>query len=343
MPEQRVAFHQQLRDRLMAVPGITASTSASAPPFSSAGRRLLTAVDGRRASDPISIMTVVVDPAYFHTVVSGLVLGDSFSELDGTPGHEAVIVNRRFADVYLGAGNPIGRHIELQVPRAQRSYSRKPQEPTPPVTMTIVGVSPDIRQDFADAAPIVYLPFRADAPAGVTLIVRGSGGPARVISAVRRAASALDPDLALGAARTLEELRRRSRIPADEMTSQLAKIAGLGLVLSGVGLYSAMAYAVRRRTREIAIRVALGAPAGHVRWLFLRTGAWVVAGGLVLGVPASLLVGRLLQNNVWRAEARDVVTLAATVAVLAVVALVASVVPARRAARVDPTAALRIE
>jgi ABC-type lipoprotein release transport system permease subunit len=104
-----------------------------------------------------------------------------------------------------------------------------------------------------------------------------------------------------------------------------------------------MAYAVRRRTREIAIRVALGAPAGHVRWLFLRTGAWVVAGGLVLGVPASLLVGRLLQNNVWRAEARDVVTLAATVAVLAVVALVASVVPARRAARVDPTAALRIE
>jgi putative ABC transport system permease protein len=333
-PEQRVEFHQQMRDRLMAVPGMTASTVASAAPFSPAGRRRLTAVDGRSVSDPPpGVMTVVVEPAYFHTVVRGLVLGASFSELDGTPGHEAAIVNRRFADVYLGAGSPIGRHLELW----------PPGQPTPPVPVTIIGMSPDIRQGQGDAVPIVYLPFRAEAPAGVTLIVRGSGGSARVVSAARAAANAIDPDLALGVVRTLDDLRDRSRVVADGMASQFARISGLALVLSGVGLYSAMAYAVRCRTQEIAIRMALGAPSMHVRWLFLRTGAWVAAGGLVLGVPAALAVGRLLQTNVVRSDARDLGTLIVTVAVLVTVALAASIIPARRATRLDPTTALRME
>ena len=334
-PEQRVAFHQQLRARLLAVPGMTASTIASAPPFTPAGRRQLTAVDGRPAGEPPpDVTTVVVDPAYFHTVVRGLVLGDPFSELDGTSGHETAIVNQRFADVYLGAGSPIGRHLELRPPSPQR---------TPPVAVTIIGVSPDIRQGMGDAVPMVYLPFRAEAPAGVTLIVRGSGGAARVVSAARDAANAIDPDLALGVVRTLDELRDRSRVASTAMASQFAQNGGLALVFSGVGLYSAMAYAVRRRTQEIAIRMALGAQAPHVRWLFLRTGAWVVAGGLVLGVPASLAVGRLLQTNVVRTDARDLVTLMVTVAVLVTVALVASIVPARRATRLEPTAALRLE
>jgi putative ABC transport system permease protein len=343
-PEQRIAFHQQLHDWLLAVPGITASTVASAPPFAGAGRRRLIAVDGRPASDPPpDVMTVVVEPAYFHTVVSGLVLGEPFSELHGTPGHEAAIVNQRFADVYLGAGSPIDRHLELQVPTAQRSYTREPEAPTPPVSVTIVGVAPNVRQGQGGAVPMVYLPFRAEAPAGVTLIVRGSGGSARVVSAARGAANAIDPDLALGVVRTLDELRDRSRSPAAGTASQFAKIGGLALVLSGVGLYSAIAYAVKRRTQEIAVRMALGARSTHVRWLFLRTGAWVVAGGLVLGVPAALAVGRMLQNNIVRTAAFDVVTLAVTVAILVTVALVASVVPTRRATRIEPITALRIE
>jgi putative ABC transport system permease protein len=334
-PEQRVAFHQQLKDRLTAVPGITASTIASAPPFTGAGRRRLIAVDGRPVSDPPpDVMTAVVEPDYFRMLVHGLVLGDSFSELHGTPGHEAAIVNQRFAEVYLGAGNPIGRHLELRPPIAQ---------PTPPVPVTIVGVSPDIRQGQGDARPMVYLPFRAEAPAGVTLIVRGSGGSARVVSVARDAANAIDPDLALGVVRTLDEMRDLSRLPSTGMASQFVKISVLAVVLSGVGLYSAMAYAVGRRTQEIAVRMALGARSTHVRWLFLRTGAWVVAGGLVLGVPASLAVGRLLQNNVVRSGSTDFVMLIAMVAVLATVALVASIVPARRATRLEPTTALRIE
>jgi ABC-type antimicrobial peptide transport system permease subunit len=127
------------------------------------------------------------------------------------------------------------------------------------------------------------------------------------------------------------------------MASQFAKIGILALVFSGMGLYSAMAYAVRRRTQEIAVRMALGAQATQVRWLFLRTGAFVAAGGLVLGVPAALVVGRLLQNTLVRTEARDGVTLIVTVALLVTVAVAASLVPARRATRLEATAALRIE
>jgi putative ABC transport system permease protein len=351
-PERRVAFHQQLRARLMAVPGITASTIASAPPFTFAGSRRLTAVDGRPVSDPPpDIMTVVVEPAYFYTVVRGLVLGEPFSEFHGTSGHEAAIVNQRFADVYLGAGSPIGRHLELRRPNVQRGSVSEAQGATPPglsavegpVPVTIIGVSPDIRQGMGDAEPIVYLPFQAEAPAGVTLIVRGSGGAARVAAAAREAANTIDPDLALGVVSTLDDLRDRSRVASAGGASQFAKLGGLALVLSGVGFYSAMAYAVRRRTQEIAIRTALGAQATHVRWLFLRTGVWVAAGGLVLGVPASLAVGRLLQNNVVRADFLDLATLMEMAAVLVTVALAASLVPTRRAARVEPTTALRID
>jgi putative ABC transport system permease protein len=245
--------------------------------------------------------------------------------------------------VYLGDGNPIGRHLEILPQTVQRSYLREAESPPPPVRVTIVGVSPDIRQGSGDAVPMVYLPFRAEAPAGVTLIVRGSGGPARVVSAARDAANAIDPDLALGAVRTLDEMRERSQSPSAGMASRFAMLGGLALVFSAVGLYSALAYAVRRRTQEIAVRMALGAQATHVRWLFLKASTWVVVGGLAVDVPASLWVGRLLQQNVFRVDSRDSVMLIAMVALLATVALAASIVPARRATRLEPTAALRIE
>jgi ABC-type antimicrobial peptide transport system permease subunit len=208
--------------------------------------------------------------------------------------------------------------------------------------VVIIGVAPEIRQ-VRDAVPMVYLPFRAEAPAAVALIVRGSGGSNPGAAAIRDAVNAVDPDLALGVVKTLDELRDRSRAGPADMASQFATIGGLALVFSGVGLYSAMAYAVRRRTQEIAVRMALGAQAAHVRWLFLKTSAWVIGAGVVLGVPAALAVGRLLQNTFVRTEARDPVTLIVTVFLLAIVALAASIVPARRATRLEPTAALRIE
>jgi predicted lysophospholipase L1 biosynthesis ABC-type transport system permease subunit len=208
--------------------------------------------------------------------------------------------------------------------------------------VAIIGVAPNIRQ-VRDAVPIVYLPFRAEAPAAIALIVRGSGGSRSFVADIRDAVNGIDPDLALGVVRTLDELRDRSRADPADMASQFAKIGGLALVFSAVGLYSAMAYAVRRRTQEIAVRMALGAQATQVRSLFLKTGAWIITGGVIFGVPAALVVGRVLQNTFVRTESRDPLTLMVTVALLAIVALVASIIPAQRATRLDPTTALRIE
>jgi putative ABC transport system permease protein len=191
--------------------------------------------------------------------------------------------------------------------------------------------------------PIVYLPFRAEAPAAVTLVVRGSGGSAHVVSAARAEVSKIDPDLALGAVRTLGELRAHSRAEAAGIATQLTRIGLLALLFSGVGLYAMMAYAVRRRTQEVAVRLALGARSSDVRRLFLKTGGRLVAGGLALGVPASLWMGRLLRNSIVRFDSNEPLMILAMVFVLALVALVACVVPARRAASVEPAAALRLE
>jgi putative ABC transport system permease protein len=342
-PDQRIAFHDRLRARLLSVPGVADSTVASVAPFSPAGRRPLTSIDGRPTTDPPpDVMTLLVEPAYFRTVLRGVVLGGSFSEVHGTAGHEAAIVNQRFVSVYLGAGNPIGRRLEIRPPAVHRTYLREADGPAPPVSAEIIGVAPDVRQ-IGDAVPMVYLPFRAEAPAAVALIVRGSNGLGPLVPAVRNAVNAVDPDLALGAVRTLDELRDRSQAYSADMASQFSKIGGLALIFSGVGLYSAMAYAVRRRTQEIAVRMALGAEARQVRWLFLKTGASVVIAGVILGVPAALVVGQGLRNTFVGTEARDVATLIVTIALLALVALAASIVPARRATRLDPTAALRIE
>src|SRR5262249_51680628 len=155
------------------------------------------------------------------------------------------IVNQRFASVYFGTSNPIGHRLEIRPPKAQRTYLREADGPGAPVSAAIVGVAPDIRQ-VGDPVPTVYLPYRAEAPASVSLIVRGSKGVSAVVSAVRDAASAADPDLALGAVTTLADLRDRSRAGAADVATHFTKIGILALVFSGVGLYSGMAYAVRR-------------------------------------------------------------------------------------------------
>ncbi len=342
--DQRLAFHEQLKARLLSVPGITATVVASTPPFSgAAGRRQLTSIDGRPTADPPpAVMTLIVEPAYFQSVVRGVILGGSFSEIDGTPGHEAAIVNQQFVRIHLGAGNPIGRRLEIRPPTAQRTYLREAAPLAPPVSVTIVGVAPDIRQT-GDPVPVVYLPFRAEAPAAASLIVRGSSASGPIVPTVRNAVNALDPDLALGVVRTLDDMRDNSRSGPRNMASHFTRIGALALIFSGVGLYSAMAYAVKRRTQEIAVRMALGAQTEQVRWLFLKTGAWIIVAGAILGVPSALVVGRLLKNTLVQTPARDTLTLVVTVSLLSTVALVASLVPARRATRLDPTTALRVE
>jgi predicted permease len=335
-PEARVAFVDQLEDRLTAVPSIEAGSVANVLPLSGGGRRLLT-IDGRPvdpASMPPSVTTLVTGPGYFDALDVN-VRGRAFTRTDGAAGREAVVVNERLAALHFPNEDPIGRRIRLTVERAGD---------TAPAWMTIVGVSPTVRQEGLqdpEPDPVAYLPYRANPVPLVFLIVRGPRDASEVASVLREEVRALDPDLPLFSIRGMDEVLAVQRWPYRVFGTMFAVFAAIALVLSAVGLYGVTAYSVAQRRQEIGVRMALGARPGQVRWLVVRQGIVKLAIGLSLGLAGALGVGRLLGSLLVQTGSHDLLTLGTIALVLAVVSIAACLGPARRATRLDPVAALR--
>jgi putative ABC transport system permease protein len=196
-----------------------------------------------------------------------------------------------------------------------------------------------------EGRPVVYVPLRAEpAPSrDLSLIVRGNAGLPAVVSRLRDEVGAIDRDLPLYGIETVDAAAARSRSPQRLVGTWFGIIAFIAVVLSTVGLYALTAYGVAQRTPEIGVRMALGARAHQVTWLFLRRTAVHLSIGLALGVCGALATGQLLQSLLVETDPRDPLTLAGVVALLAFVAVAASLVPSRRAARLDPAVALRAE
>jgi len=197
----------------------------------------------------------------------------------------------------------------------------------------------------AEADPIVYIPHRQDPTltSGMTLIARTRAGAAGAGQTLREAMRAVDPDQALFNLRTLDEVMGQQRFIYRVFGTMFSVFAGIALILAAVGLYAVTAYAVTQHTREIGVRVVLGAAPSQVIALFLRRGAVQLGIGLLIGVAGAFGVGRLLQALLVQTSPRDPVTLISIVALLTIVAVVACIIPARRATRVDPLHALRHE
>ena len=232
-------------------------------------------------------------------------------------------------------GEPLGRHIRLPV------ESGDVEAPW----LTLIGISPTIRRiQLGEPAPepVACLPLRSDPPNLVMVMVRTPGDAASVIPEVQEALRAVDPDLPLFNTMTMEELTAFGRWPYRVLGLMFSAFAGIALVLSAVGVYSVTASSVAQRTREIGIRVALGAEAGQISWLTLRRSLRYLAIGLPAGFLGAVAVGQVLQA-VLVFSPTDPLTLAGIVALFAVVSLVACLVPARRAARLDRMIALRPE
>jgi len=339
--EQRRAFYDRVDERLASIGGIQAATITTNMPLGGGTPRLL-AIDGHQPADgeqPQTVTQVTIGARYFETLGLHILRGRAFDDLDGTPGHDSAIVNQRFASMHFAGADPIGRRIKLT-----------PDGPAlagpPPAWVTIVGISPTIRQrNFQDPLPdpVVYLPLSGQAPTCAMLVIRAQRDAASLTSLLREEVRAIDPDLPLFGILTMDQLLAQQRWAFRVFGSMFAIFALIALALSAVGLYAVTAYSVAQRTQEIGVRMALGAQTAQVLWLILRRAVVQTAIGLTIGIGGALGVGKLIESLLVQTGTRDPVTLTSIVALLVFVSLAACFWPARTATRLDPVNALRYE
>jgi predicted permease len=290
---------------------------------------------------------VTITPAFFDVAGVKIRRGRGFHETDGVPGAENVIINEKMAAQFFPGEDPIGKRLRFVRPPAPQGQPAPPPPPGPPQPWrTVVGISPTIthtQQQNPDPKAVIYIPFRQDSPGFASLMIRSRQDPAKIMTAVRTEVQAIDQDLPVFRLQTMDQLLLQQQWPFRVFGTLFATFAFIALVLSSVGLYAVMAYSVTQRTQEIGVRMALGAEARSVSWLILRRGLVQLAIGLTLGLTGAYFAGNVLARFLVQITPRDPVTLVSIAILLSVVAILACLIPARRATRVDPLIALRAE
>jgi putative ABC transport system permease protein len=338
--EDRTRFLQSIDDQFVSAPAIEAASTASAPPFGGGAVRRLE-IDGRQAlpGERLPEVTMLsVGSRYFDTIGVRVLRGRAFTNEDGGPGRQMAIVNQRVVEEHFEGQDPIGRVIRL---------SQDVTGSETPEWLTVVGVVPNVRQRNSnqepDPDPVAYIPHRQNTSMAraAQVIARVRTNPEQAAPLLREAMMKVDPDQALNTPRTLDEALAQQRWFLRVFTTMFTAFALMALVLAAVGLYAVTAYSVTQHTREIGMRMVLGAKRGQVIWLFLRRSLAQLTIGLGLGLAAALALGQVLQSMLVQTSARDPLTLAAIVALLIAVSMAACLGPARRATRLDPLEALR--
>jgi predicted permease len=345
-PEARRAFYERLQPRLASMPGAEhVALTTSIPPFG-VGRRPVE-FDGRpspKIDDAPSIGAATISPAFFDVAGIAVASGRGFTDADGGPGAETVVINERMASEHFKGEDPIGKRIRFMQSPAPSGQSAPPVQPW----RTVIGIVPTIRhaqlQDGGDSLAMVYAPWRQDPPGFASVMVRSSVAPEAIMTAFRKEVYAIDPDQPVFQLRTIEQMMQQQMWPYKVFGTLFTLFAFIGLMLSAVGLYAVMAYAVTQRTQEIGVRMALGAQGNQVTWMVLKRGLVQLALGLTIGLAGGFFAGKALPSRILvNTTATDPWTFAAITLLLTVVAITACIVPARRAMRVDPLVALRAE
>jgi putative ABC transport system permease protein len=338
-PADMAAFYRQLLGDIAGLPGVRAVALSDNPPFTSAGGTQNSfAITGRPDPKPGEepfAETQLVSSDYFKTMGMALRHGRAFNAGDALDTPKVVIIDEAFARKFFPGQDPIGQQINDIARDRSRTH------------FTIVGVVATVRHaDLAAAEPKLVQAYYSAAQyptVQTTLLVRSVGDPLALARAVRSAVLAVDPTQPVFDVRSMDDRLAESLGTRRLSVILVALFSGLALVLAALGLYGTLAYAVAQRTREIGIRLALGAQRAVVFRLILRRGMSLAGIGLGVGLAAALAFGRLLANFLYGVGARDPLTLAVVVFVLAAAALLACFLPARRATHVDPIIALRAE
>jgi len=336
-PEQRIAFYRRLEDRVAG--SAMRASFANVPPLAG-GRPRALEVNGQTAGRSRPTTTqVTIGARYFETLATRPLRGRDFVRGDGEPGRGAVIVNERFAALYLSGADPIGQRIRLSDPGAPGTPVSNPTE-----WLTVVGVAQNVRQRLPAGYgfdPVVYVPFTTDVVWSINVLLRSDGDLAAAAAALRADVAAIDPDLPLFDVRTVDDLLAFQRWGQRIFGTMFFVFASLALGMAAIGLYAVTAYSVSQRTREFGVRVALGAPSTHVAWLAARRTSVQVAAGLLLGAAGAVGVSKVTPSVVSASRAGDPLFLSTIVALVVAVAALACLLPTRRAVRVDPVVALR--
>jgi predicted permease len=333
-PADRARLYARLVEDVRAVPGVEAAAITSALPLGGGGLYLGRAFVAEGApAPPAGIETPaqwnLVSPGWFGTAGTPLLRGRDFDDRDVADSPPVAIVTESFARRAFGGGAPLGRRI-----RSWRDEN---------VLREIVGVVADTRYFGMAAAPepVVFVPHGQDPWGTMYLVVRARSEPVAVAGAVQAVLARLDPGIPIADVRTLDEMASASLAGPRTTSTLLAAFAASAVVLACVGLYGVVAYAAAQRTRELGIRMALGAAARDVLRLVLGQGAGVVGAGVVLGLAGALAASRVLRGLLYEVSAADPTTFVGVSLLLAAVALAAAWIPARRASRLEPAAALR--
>jgi predicted permease len=329
--DARRRFYDELERRLAASGDVESAALASAPPFAARESRGV-AIDrapGDASSLP-SARLVAIGPRYFQTLGLKILRGSALDDADRSRQGPAALVNEQFARRFSADADPIGRDLWLVNERSSSAPER----------YTIVGIAPPLRQQIAAGhTPVVYVPHATEPGSIASIIIRGRAD--RFAAAVRQQVRQLDPDLPLFNLQSLERVSYNSRWIQRIMSTAFAIVAVMATMLSALGLYSLTAYAASQRTREVGVRMALGAREAQVSWLFLRDAMQFTGVGLVIGLGGAVAVGTVLQSALVDVQANHPLWLLAVCGFLTGVALAAALLPARRAARVDPITTLR--
>ena len=335
-PPQTDAFYKELLQRLNALPGVQSAGTINHSPLQGHGMIAFIGIEGyppidHKKDPPIGIG--LVDGEYFKTLKIPLLSGRLYDARDRADGQKVAIVNEAFAKRFMPDGNVLGKRVNFWC------------EDSPDLCRTIVGVVGNIRQESItdEAVPEMYLPFSQMPMNGMTVMVRTSSDPLALVGAVRNEVLAINKNQPIYDVKTLAQRVNEVSAVSRSLMVLFSAFALLALVLGGVGIYGIISYSVTQRTHEIGVRMALGARAANVLSLIMRNGLVLVLAGIVIGVAGAFALTRFLTTLLFGVTPTDTVTFVLVSLVFFVIAMVASLIPALRATRVDPLVALRYE